>query len=98
MTLTGAQLRHLRSLAHHLDPIVHVGKGGVSDAIVGAVNVALTDHELVKVRLPQVDKGARKRMASELEARARAELAGLTGRVAILYRRHPVEPTIVLPA
>lgn len=97
MSLTGAQLRHLRSLAHHLDPIVHVGKGGVSDAVIGAVDLALTDHELVKVRLPQVDRTARKRMASDLETRARADLAGLTGRVALLYRRHPDEPKIVLP-
>lgn len=98
MSLKGTQLRHLRALAHHLDPIVHVGKGGVSESVVAAADQALSDHELVKVRLPQVEKAERKALASDLGTRTRAEVAGLTGRVAILYRRHPEEPRIQLPA
>lgn len=97
MPLTGKQKRHLRALAHHLEPIVTLGKEGVTDAVANAMDVALTDHELVKVRLPQVDKDERQEMAAALEGATKAMLAGLTGRIAIFYRRHPSEPKINVP-
>jgi RNA-binding protein len=97
LPLDGKQRRHLRALAHDLKPVVQVGKEGVSDAVVRATDQALTDHELIKVRLPQIDKDERDAMADALRARTRSHLAALTGRVAILYRRHPDEPKIRLP-
>lgn len=96
-TLSGRQKRHLRALAHHIDPLVQVGKEGVSEALVAATDRALTDHELVKVRLPQVEREERAEMASALERATGAALAGVTGRIAILYRRHPEKPKIQLP-
>ncbi len=52
-TLDSAQRRHLRGLAHPLKPIVFVGEAGISPAVVTALDEALTQHELVKVRLRQ---------------------------------------------
>jgi RNA-binding protein len=78
-TLSGRQKRHLRALAHQIDPLVQVGKEGVSEALVAATDRALTDHELVKVRLPQVERAERAEMASALE---RATGAALTRVVA----------------
>lgn len=95
--LTGRQKRHLRALAHHLEPLVQLGKEGVSEAVVAAADAALTDHELIKVRLPQIDREERAEMAAELERETGAALAGVTGRVAIYYRRHPSKPKITLP-
>lgn len=96
-SLNGRQKRHLRALAHHLDPLVQVGKEGVSEAVVRAASQALTDHELIKVRLPQVERDERTQMAESLERETGAALAGTAGRMAILYRRHPEKPTIKLP-
>lgn len=95
--LSGRQKRHLRALAHHLEPLVQVGKEGVSEAVVRAASQALTDHELIKVRLPQVERDERTQMTEALERETGAALAGTMGRVAILYRRHPEKPTIRLP-
>jgi RNA-binding protein len=95
--LNGRQRRHLRALAHHLEPLVQVGKEGVTDAVVAAADQALTDHELIKIRLPQIDRDERGQMALELERGTRAAIAGTTGRVVLLYRRHPNEPVIQLP-
>ena len=52
--LNGKQRRYLRGLAHSLEPIVQLGKGGLTDGVVGAVDAALADHELIKVKLAQV--------------------------------------------
>lgn len=94
--LTGFQRTYLRGLAHHRRPTVQIGLAGITEAVLGAVEQALLAHELIKVRLQKPkDKRA---MAAELAGRARAELCGLVGHVAILYRPHPEEPRIVLPS
>ncbi|MDF2713847.1 MAG: yqeI, partial [Paenibacillus sp.] len=49
--LTGKQKRHLRSLAHHLDPIFQVGKGGVNDHLVKHIEEAIEVRELIKVSI-----------------------------------------------
>jgi RNA-binding protein len=92
--LTGRQRRRLRALAHDLRPVVHVGAGGIGDALVRALDEALLDHELVKVRLHEPDD--KRALARALAEAAGAELAGLVGHTAILYRRHPERPRIAL--
>ena len=94
-TLSGRQRKHLRGLAHRLEPVVHVGHQGVTDAVVTALDEALATHELVKVRLHEPDD--KRGMAAELAERAGAEACGLVGHTVILYRRHPERPRIVLP-
>ena len=49
-SLNGAQRRFLKSLAHHLKPVVQIGKSGISDALVESVSQALDSHELIKIR------------------------------------------------
>lgn len=95
--LNGSQRRHLKALAHHLSPVVQVGKHGLSDAVKEATDVALTDHELIKVRLPQIDKPERLEMAQALGSATGAQEVAVTGRVLVLYRRHPEKPRIRLP-
>lgn len=97
LPLDGRQKRHLRSLAHDLTPVVQVGKEGISAGVVQATERALTDHELIKVRLPQVEKDERVEMADTLRQRTASHLAGMVGRIAILYRPHPEKPRIRLP-
>ena len=93
--LAGFQRKYLRQKAHGMRPFVEVGESGISDAVVRALDVALGDHELVKVRL-------RKPEDKMLAARKRAEesqaaLCGLVGHTVILYRPDPDNPRIELP-
>ena len=93
--LTGQQKSYLRGLAHALRPMVQVGQSGVTDAVITAVNRALLDHELIKVRLFRPEQ--KKVMATELVQRTQAYLCGLIGHTVILYRPHPETPKIKLP-
>jgi len=95
--LRGLHRKHLRGLAHHLDAIVHVGKEGITGAVVDALAVALDQHELVKVKVLEGAPLSRKEAAPLLADAAGAHVAGQLGRVVILYRRHPEDPTIKLP-
>lgn len=94
--LHGFERKHLCGMAHGLEPVVQIGRDGVSDAAIAAVREALIAHELIKVRLRQPKD--KRSMAEMLAQRASAHLCGLIGHIAILYRQHPKRPQIVLPA
>jgi len=83
--LTGAQRKALRRLAHPLRPVVQLGAGGLSGSVLDAIDRALEDHELIKLKLAG-ERDERSSLAAEVAARTRSALAGLVGRVAILYR------------
>ncbi|WP_434387123.1 ribosome assembly RNA-binding protein YhbY [Melittangium boletus] len=86
MSLTGKQRRELRALGHHLEPVVIVGQSGVSEGIIGAVNQALQDHELIKVKL---NEGPEERhdAAEKLAEGAGAHLVQLLGRTVLLFKK-----------
>jgi RNA-binding protein len=86
--LSGRQRKYLRGLAHALDPVVHVGRAGLTPTVLAAVERALEDHELIKVKIA-ADRDERARMAAVIEAGCAGEIAGLIGRIAIVYRPHP---------
>lgn len=95
--LTGKQRRHLRALAHELKPIVQVGKGGIDDGVVKAVEQALTDHELIKIKIGEGAGLDRHDAADEIAAQTRSEVAQVLGNIVVLYRADPEEPQIRLP-
>jgi RNA-binding protein len=86
--LTGAQRKHLRGLAHHLKPVVQVGRNGLTDPVVQSIGEALADHELIKVRLAD-PQGQKRELAAEIAARTASVWVGLVGNVVTLYRQHP---------
>jgi RNA-binding protein len=93
--LSGRQKRHLRSLAQRLEPVVWVGEAGLAPGLVRSIDEALRTHELVKVRMREPED--KRALAAALAEATGAELAGLVGHTAILYRAHPEAPRIVLP-
>jgi RNA-binding protein len=95
--LSGKQRRHLRALAHDLRPLVQVGKDGIDDGLIGAVDQALLDHELIKVKVGESAGLDRHDVADDLAAKTTSEVAQVLGNIVILYKPHPEEPKIVLP-
>lgn len=97
MSLTGKQRRHLRALGHKLRATVQVGKGGIDDGLVKAVDQALGDHELIKVKIGEGAGVDRHEAADELALKTKSEVAQVLGNVVLLYRPDPEKPEIVLP-
>lgn len=86
-SLTGRQRKHLRGLAHHLDPVVHIGKQGLSEPVLDELETALDAHELIKVRF--LISEYKKAQAREIEEQLGCERVGMVGHVGIFFRRHP---------
>jgi RNA-binding protein len=95
--LTGKQRRHLRALGHELRPVVQVGKDGIDDGLVKAVDQALTDHELIKIKVGENAEVDRHQAADTLAQRTRSEVAQVLGYTVLLYRADRDDPQIVLP-
>jgi RNA-binding protein len=95
--LSGKQRRYLRGLGHSREAVVHVGKEGLTEGLVGALDAALETHELIKVRLLESVGKDRHVVAEALGEVAGAELIQVLGRTILLYRARKKDPTIELP-
>ena len=96
--LTTKQRQFLRGLAHALSPVVRVGRGGLTPAVIEETRKSILAHELIKVRIEAEASVDRREIAQELARAADAELAGTIGKQAILYRRREEKPKIKLPS
>ncbi len=95
--MTSKQRAYLRGLANTIDPIVHAGKGGVSDAMRKQADDALTAREIIKGRVLETSPVSVKDVAADLAASVGAEVVHVIGRTFVLYRRNEKEPKITLP-
>jgi len=86
--LTSKQRAALSGMANDLNPVVFLGKAGAADGVYEALDKALTDHELIKLRFVDF-KGERKELARQLAEKAGADLVRVIGHVAIMYRQSP---------
>ncbi len=86
--LKGSVKKHLRSLAHHLKPVVMVGRNGISEQLTASIDAALKDHELIKVKFLDF-KEEKKEIAQEIAAITKSEVVGIIGNIVIFYRQHP---------
>ena len=86
--LTGSERNYLRGVAHSYKPLVQIGKEGLSDNVLTAIDDAIEAHELIKVKMA-ADRDERERLVPIIEERSHCECVGTVGRIAILYRQNP---------
>jgi RNA-binding protein len=89
MSLTSKERAALRAEAHHLDPLVHVGHQGLTDALRQTLDDALRTHELVKVALANSTDVSAKDAAHRLAEQVGADVVQTIGRTCTLYRENP---------
>jgi RNA-binding protein len=78
---------HLRSLAHALKPILHIGKDGVTDGVVNVVDSAFATRELLKIKVLDTSPLDAQESAEILAAHLRnAQVVQVIGKTIVLYR------------
>ena len=97
MKLTGTQIRHLRGLAHHKRTTVTVGQSGLTDGVIRELDLALTAHELVKIKLPTGSRRDKQTTLDKLCTSTTAISVQLIGRIGVIYRPG-IPPVIRLPS
>ena len=76
----------LKGRAHALEPVVHVGQAGLTDAVVRQTEIALVAHELIKVKIGAPDRVLRAQLGAQLCERTDAVLVQSVGKVFVLWR------------
>lgn len=97
MALTPKQRKYLKGLAHPLEPVVRVGRGGVTESVIAETVRSLEAHELIKVRI-DAEGADRRTLAAKLAEACGADVAGEVGKIAMLYKARAEKPAIKLPA
>ena len=86
MELTKKQLKHLKALAHHLEPVVNIGKNGLTDAVATEVEQTLNSRELIKVRVNCDDRATLTAILSAINSRISCVHIQTIGKMGIFFR------------
>lgn len=97
MKLSETQKRHLRTLGHHLKPVVWIGQHGLKGTVIAEIEQALDSHELIKVKIV-ADRETRAQIGSDICNQTHAKSIHAIGQMLILFRRNEKEPRIALPS
>lgn len=90
--LSNKQIKHLRGLGHKLSPLVLLGKEGLNDNVLQAVNTELDNHELIKVKIGTNSSVDKKSAAESIPESTGSSLVQLIGKTLLLYRANPKKP------
>jgi len=84
--LSPRERARLKARAHPLEPVVQVGHGGLTEAVVAEVDRALAAHELIKVRVGVTDRDDRAHVCESLSVKTDAAMVQQVGKVVVLWR------------
>ncbi len=85
--ITGKQRAYLRKEAHSLEPIFQIGKDGVTDALIDALDEALEKRELLKVHILETALLDTRETCDGIASRLGAEPVQSIGNKFVLYRQ-----------
>ena len=95
LTLTVLQRKNLKARAHPLKPIVMIGTAGLSASVLTEIERALKSHEVIKIRVMNDDREARKAMFEQICVQLEAAPVQQIGKILVVYR--PQEAAAVNP-
>ncbi len=96
LTLTTKQKQFLKSLAHHLSPVVMLGGNGLTEGVLAEIDNALDHHELIKVKIAGTDRETKQLIIEAIVRETKAVNVQTIGHVLVLYRQSE-EKKITLP-
>lgn len=94
--LKSSQRAKLRAMANGLDPVVIIGKEGLGDNFVQAVDEALEARELIKLKLLETAPVTVREAADLAAERTNSDVVQVIGTRFVLYRRRKKEPKIIV--
>ena len=83
--LTNSQIRKFKATAQLMEPMLKVGKAGLSEGFIRTVSDALAQHEMVKIKFVEF-KDQKKELAPQLAEKTGSHLVMRVGNVMVLHR------------
>lgn len=92
--LTSKQRAVLKSMANSIEPIIFVGKGGITDNVIMQAEEALTARELIKGTVQQTAPVSAAEALETIAQKTGADPVQSSGRKFVLFRPRPKDPGI----
>jgi RNA-binding protein len=96
MNLSNKQKQFLKGLAHSLKPVVQLGGNGLTEGVLAEIELALSHHELIKVKVPSDDREEKSLIMEAILRETKAHKLQAIGHVLIMFRQSD-ERKIELP-
>lgn len=83
-----ATIKQLRAAAHRnkLKAIVTIGMKGLTETVMNEIQIALNHHELLKIKIPALEKTDKNELVETICQQAEAEKIQLIGHVLVIYK------------
>ena len=86
--LSSSQRSYLRSQAHHLEPVVLIGKHGITDGTIESIDRVLEARELIKIKFREF-KDEKLSLSEEITELTNSQVVGVIGHTVIIFRQNP---------
>ena len=96
--MTSKQRAYLKGLAMTMDPVINIGKSGLTPEVTEAVSEALEKRELIKVSVLKNCIDDPKEIARVLGERTRSEVVQVIGKKIVLFKKAKKDSKIELPS
>ncbi len=87
--LTNKEKRYLKGMGHHLKPLIMLGREGITDNVISAVNAVLNAHELLKVKIGNGCILERQEAAHVIAKETGSDVVQIIGKTFLLFRANP---------
>lgn len=94
MKLTSKRRGYLRSLAQNLEPLVRIGKEGVSENLIKSIDDVIKSRELIKIKVLQNCEGDIKELVHDLVQKSGSELVHTIGKTIVIFKENKEKPAI----
>lgn len=78
--------KRFRAIGHHLSPVVTIAGNGLTESVASELARAISDHELIKIRLHTGGRKERKMTLAEIQQQLDVEVVQSIGKVALVYK------------
>ena len=86
MQLSIREKKRFRTIGHQLNPVVTIAGRGLEDGVLAELERALSDHELIKIKLTAPDRQSRQQLMDAIKDRTGAISIQVVGNKALIYR------------
>ncbi len=86
--LSSSQRSYLRSQAHHLEPVVLIGKHGITDGTIESIDRVLEARELIKIKFREF-KDEKLSLSEKITKLTNSQVVGVIGHTVIIFRQNP---------
>ena len=86
--LSSSQRSYLRTQAHHLEPVVLIGKHGITDGTIESIDRVLKARELIKIKFREF-KDEKLSLSEKITELTNAQIVGVIGHTVIIFRQNP---------